>query len=113
MFGKEINDGEFCPLIKEKCVRHKCAWFTKVVGLDPQSGQQVDRWGCAVAWLPILTIENSNQQRQTAAGIDKVSNQITRQRAEFIGALPGEARDRLIQNNLSLLDETANGSAAK
>jgi hypothetical protein len=103
MFGREFNDGEFCPLLKDKCVRHKCAWFQKLIGQDPQTGQPVDKLGCAVAWLPILTIENSQQQRQTAASVDKVANQIHRQRSEFIGALPEEARERLVSADVSLL----------
>lgn len=108
MFGsKDTKDGTFCPLIKGDCVRHKCAWFTKVLGNNPQTGKDVEDWGCAVTWIPILTIENSNQQRQTAASVDKVANQIHRQRAEFIGALTDEARSRIVQSDVKILE---NGS---
>lgn len=106
MFGtKEFEDGQFCPLIADKCAKHKCAWYTCVKGTDPQSGQPIDRWGCAVAWLPVLTIENSNQQRQTAATVDKVVNQLHRSRSEFIGALSDEARERIFRDGVKLIQE--------
>jgi len=107
MFNKKLPDGEFCPLLKSACVRHQCAWYLKVVGMDPQSGQPVDKWGCSVAWLPILTIENSNQQRMTAASVEKVSKEVTRVKATFFAALSPEAQERIRQTPLL---EGKNGS---
>ena len=49
----------WCPLIGEECMKLKCEWFTQVRGMNPQTGQEVDEWGCAVTWLPMLLIENS------------------------------------------------------
>ena len=54
-----LENGIFCPLIKKDCVGLKCAWFTKVVGYDMNTGKEVDEYQCAVAWLPMLLIENS------------------------------------------------------
>lgn len=107
MFGKDFKDGEMCPLIQAACVTHKCAWYMKVVGMDPQTGQPVDRWGCAIAWAPILTIENSNQQRQTAASVEKVSKEIARTKALLLSAMSPEAQARI--RNTPLLEDT-NGS---
>lgn len=107
IFGKDLKDGEFCPLVRGECVRHKCAFFTKVIGLDPQGGPPIDRFGCAVAWLPVLMIENSQQQRQTASEVSKVANQIHRQRSEFVGALPEEAKARLVKSDVKVLDSSA------
>lgn len=69
--------------------------------MDPQTGQQIDKPGCAVAWLPILTVENSQQQRQTAATVDKVANEVQKHRHTFLAALTPEAQDRVI-NTLRL-----------
>jgi hypothetical protein len=44
-------------------------------GNNPNTGEPVDEWGCAIAWLPILTIENSQQQRQTGAAIESFRNE--------------------------------------
>lgn len=66
-----------CPLDGFKpCRKLGCAWFTQMRGVNPQTGQEVDNWGCAIAWMPLLLVENSNQQRQTAASVDSMRNEI-------------------------------------
>lgn len=44
-------------------------------GTNPNSGQEVDEWGCAVAWMPMLMVENSQQQRQTGAAVESFRNE--------------------------------------
>lgn len=68
-----------CPLNAfEPCRQLECAWFIKVVGKNPQTGAEVDDYGCAVAWLPVLTIENSQQQRQTGAAVESFRNEMVK-----------------------------------
>ncbi len=70
--------GDYCPLIKKDCIGTKCAWFTQVRGTNPNTGQEVDEWGCAVNWLPMLMIENSQQQRQTGAAVESFRNEMAK-----------------------------------
>ena len=72
----KIESGTYCPLIKKDCIQTKCAWFTQVRGTHPQTGQEVDEWGCAISWMPVLLIENSQQQRQTGAAVEDFRNQM-------------------------------------
>lgn len=65
-----------CPLLNKQCLEHKCQWFIQLQGIQPQTGVQTNEWGCSVAWLPILLVENSQQQRQTGAAIEQVRNKI-------------------------------------
>lgn len=68
-----------CPLDGFKpCRQLECAWFMKVQGKDPQSGQDVDEWGCSMAWLPVLMIENSRQQHQTGAAVESFRNEMVK-----------------------------------
>ena len=71
----KLEQGKVCPLIGEDCLGLKCAWFTQVRGTNPQTGEPVDEWGCAVTWMPMLLIENSQQQRQTGAAIESFRNE--------------------------------------
>lgn len=71
-----IKSGTYCPLVKEDCLQLKCAWFTQLRGKNPNSGQDVDEWGCAISWVPILLIENSQQQRQTGAAVESFRNEM-------------------------------------
>jgi hypothetical protein len=74
----ELKPGDYCPLVKKDCLGLKCAWFTQVRGTNPNTGKEVDEWGCAISWLPILMIENSNQQRQTGAAVESFRNEMVR-----------------------------------
>ena len=68
-----------CPLDGFKpCRQLECAWFMKIAGSNPNTGAQVEEWGCAIAWLPMLTIENSQQQRQTGAAVESFRNEMVR-----------------------------------
>lgn len=68
-----------CPLNGfQPCKQLECAWFTKLAGTNPNTGQQVDEWGCAVAWLPVLLVENSQQQRHTGAAVESFRNEMVR-----------------------------------
>lgn len=70
------DEGTNCPLYQKDMseVCHKCAWWTRVMGKDPQSEQMIDDWRCAIAWLPMLLIENSQMQRQTGAAVETMRN---------------------------------------
>ena len=74
----QLKNGSFCPLVKGDCMELKCAWFTQVRGTNPNTGKEVDEWACAVTWLPVLMIENSQQQRQTGAAVESFRNEMVR-----------------------------------
>ena len=75
----KIESKANCPLDNfNPCRQLDCAWFIKLQGKNPQNGQEVDEWGCSMAWLPILTIENSQQQRQTGAAVESFRNEMVK-----------------------------------
>lgn len=68
-----------CPLDKFKpCRELECAWFIKISGTDPNTGKDLEDWGCAMTWMPILTIENSMMQRQTGAAVESFRNEMVK-----------------------------------
>ncbi|MEB0137987.1 MULTISPECIES: hypothetical protein [unclassified Undibacterium] len=67
--------GQQCQQVKDNAI-HQCAWYTKLAGKHPSTGSDIDEYGCAVAWLPILLIENAHQQRSTAAAIASFRNEM-------------------------------------
>lgn len=89
-----------CPFLsalrKQDCIESKCKMWTHLMGKNPQNETMIDKFGCAVEFLPILLVENAQMIRQTAASTDKVANQVQKSRAEFMGALPTKAQQRLI-----------------
>ena len=74
----QLKNGSYCPLIKKDCIGLQCAWFTRVQGYDTNTGNQVDEYQCAIAWMPMLLIENSGQQRQTGAAVESFRNEMVK-----------------------------------
>lgn len=65
-----------CPLTGDDCMKHNCEWYTHIIGANPQTGEKIDKFGCAMTFLPMLLIENSQQQRQTGAAVESFRNEV-------------------------------------
>ena len=94
-----------CPLDGFKpCRQLECAWFMKVVGTNPNTGKEVEDWGCAMAWMPMLMIENSQQQRSTSAAVESFRNEMVKnnevgQRVLLAAAgVPQQAQKIILEN---------------
>lgn len=94
-----------CPLDGFKpCRELECAWFMKVAGTNPNTGKEVEDWGCAMAWMPILMIENSQQQRSTGAAVESFRNEMVKanevgQRVLLAAAgVPPQAQTMILEN---------------
>jgi len=75
----KIESKNNCPLNNfEPCKLTDCAWFIQIRGMNPNTGADVDEWGCSIAWLPVLMIENSQQQRQTGAAVESFRNEMVK-----------------------------------
>lgn len=74
----QIKPGNFCPLLKGDCVGIKCAWFTKVQGTNRNTGEMLDEWQCAVAWVPFMQIESAQQHRSSTAALESFRNEVVR-----------------------------------
>jgi len=86
----QLKPGKFCPLLKKECVGIQCAWMTQVRGTHPQTGKEIDEWSCAITWLPVLLIENSQQQRQTGAAVEAFRNEMVQGNQLLTLALSGQ-----------------------
>jgi hypothetical protein len=64
-----------CPLGSE-CERvvdgvlERCAWYTCLKGKNPQGEDIIDEWGCAIAWLPIMSVEVAQTNRGQTHAIE-------------------------------------------
>lgn len=75
----KIQPKNNCPLDNfNPCRELDCAWFMKIVGSNPNTGEPTEDWGCSMAWLPILFIENSQMQRQTGAAVESFRNEMVK-----------------------------------
>lgn len=78
----KIKPGDFCPLIKKDCIGLKCSWYTQMRGTNPNTGQPVDEWACAVAWMPIMAVEIAQKSNQTGAAVESFRNEVVKANQE-------------------------------
>jgi len=65
-----------CPLLKKPCIKHDCEWHQHLIGKNPNSGADMDQWGCAIGWIPILIAETAQQVRHAGSSLDGIRNRI-------------------------------------
>lgn len=105
----ELKRENWCPLIKKECVGLKCAWFIKVEGYDINTGKRVDEWNCSMAFLPMLLIENSGQQRQTGAAVESFRNEMVKANETNINVLAAAIGKSLpLKNDAPMIDINKN-----
>lgn len=84
-----------CPLWQAPCKEHKCRWYVQVQGFNPNTGVQENRFDCAMAWLPVLQIETSQQARQAGASSDKVATEVRKFHNKMVHMnLKADAREK-------------------
>ena len=74
----KLEPGNFCPLIKKDCIGLKCSWYTQMRGTNPNTGEPIDEWGCAVTWMPVMAVEIAQKSRQTGAAVESFRNEVVR-----------------------------------
>lgn len=94
-----LEQGTYCPLLKKECIGTKCAWFTRVQGYDTNTGKEVDEYQCAIAWMPMLMVENSGQQRQTGAAVESFRNEMVKANENSIKILAETSKQNLLGDN--------------
>lgn len=85
--------GSECETIKDDKI-HRCAWFQKLVGKDPNTGEERDEWGCAIAWLPILSVEMARTNVGQTSALESFRNEMVRGQEVTVQALLSTAQPR-------------------
>jgi hypothetical protein len=76
-----------CPLMGGECIEDgsikdgelvACRFWIYVHGKNPQTGEEVKNGDCAMAWTPMLLIENSKVNRETGAAVESFRNEMVK-----------------------------------
>jgi hypothetical protein len=97
----ECPFGAKCEEIKENKL-HRCRLYCNVRGKKPQSEEIIDQWDCSLAWLPMLSVENSQTNRGQTQALESFRNEISKNQREFNATFITELERR---KNLELLEE--------
>jgi hypothetical protein len=71
--------GAKCEEVKQengKPVLYRCPWHVKVRGTDINTGEELDHWQCAIAWMPTLMINAANESRKGVAATESFRNEV-------------------------------------
>ncbi len=90
-----------CPLWKAPCKEHVCRWYIQIQGQHPNTGEQLNRWDCAIAWLPTLLIEGAQQQRQTGAAVESFRNEMVKSNKMSLALMAGAQEQYRLTNENS------------
>lgn len=77
--------GHKCEEVREGKI-HRCAWFVEMAGSHPSTGETLNEKGCAMAWTPVLLVENARVARGNTQAIESFRNQMGRANATLLSA---------------------------
>lgn len=66
--------------------------WVQIRGANPQTGQELDRWECSFALLPLLLIENTQQTRQAGAAVESLRNETVRSTEQVFRSIAKASR---------------------
>ena len=95
-------DGK-CPLLNKKCIKHQCVWYNMLQGKNPQTGLDVQEWGCSIAWIPLLLVENSSKMVGVQAATESFRNEMVKGQSVMNNILASNPKTRQEMKNISSL----------
>lgn len=93
------SDFEVDPQTDEKPFCHK---WVKLIGTDPQTGNEIETWCCNEFAKIKLMLENSAMTRRVVKSVDRNNN-------IFFEALPPVAKERILHSAQPILEDKQNG----
>jgi hypothetical protein len=51
--------------------------------MNPNTGEELDEWGCAVTWMPVLAVEIAQKSNQTGAAVESFRNEVVKENQQF------------------------------
>lgn len=65
---------------------HQCNWYIKLAGKDPQTGENIEDYRCAIAWQPILAIEGNGAIAGVSSSVQSLRNETVKRQDIALGA---------------------------
>jgi hypothetical protein len=69
-----------CPFWRKSMAKvcHRCPLWTRLLMQHPQTGEQVDRWDCAIALAVVTGVEAGHRTNQLCAVVEDARNNLVR-----------------------------------
>ena len=80
--------------------------------MNPNTGEEIDEWGCAITWIPMMQIETSQQARQAGAAVESFRNEVVRANSEnqqlYINHMKKVQDGNILPTEVNILNDTIN-----
>jgi hypothetical protein len=90
----EVKTVSTCPL-GSTCERvangviERCAWYVKIEGTNPNTGEFMSESKCAMAWQPLLFIDVSGKLNENIAAVQSLRNETLKRQDIFLEVING------------------------
>lgn len=66
-----------CPMHQKAMVKvcHTCPLWMSLRGKNPQTGEELDDWNCAMAWGPLLAVNAAREMAMLGAEMNAMRNE--------------------------------------
>lgn len=82
-------------------------------GKHPQTGLDVQEWGCSIAWIPLLLVENGKQTVGVQAATESFRNEMVKSQNAMNKLLQSnESAKSLMENTVSIFELIGNHQKA-
>ena len=78
--------GSKCEEIRDNTF-YRCAWYIEIAGKNPQSEDIIHEKKCALAWTPILLIENAQMARGVNESVASLRDETLKRQDQAIAAM--------------------------
>lgn len=80
--------GSTCEHIVDGVIE-RCAWYVRIEGKNPNTGEDMNESRCAMAWQPLLTVGLTGKMDNTAVSIQSLRNETIKRQDLALGVVSG------------------------
>ena len=84
-----------CPIIKDECVKEKCAWWIKLMQKNPQTEELKEISSCSIPLMVDVEIDNGKGIMRVQSAVESERNVTNSARMILLNLLKN-SNDRLI-----------------
>ena len=77
-------------------------------GTNPNTGELVDEWGCAVTWMPIMGAEIAQKSNQTGAAVESFRNEVVKANQQNQQLYLNSLNQNIIQSKIEPIHNVLN-----
>ena len=94
--------GSECEKAVDANTIERCAWYVKLGGKNPQTGEVVDEWKCAMAWQPLLMVESTGVSAGVASSVQSLRNETIKRQDEALKLVQNQTKE--VSDDISTME---------